>query len=141
MMLLPRIFNDDFFDDFFETPRVSGNFLRVNNMRSDIKELDDDYQIEMQLPGYDKDEVEVEIKDGYLTVSANHEENKEDKDKEGKYLRKECYRGSCERSFYVGDDLKGEDVKAAFKNGMLVLTIPKRKELPKEEVKQLVHIE
>lgn len=141
MMLLPRIFNDDFFDDFFETPRVSGNFLRVNNMRSDIKELDDDYQIEMQLPGYEKDEVEVEIKDGYLTVSANHEENKEDKDKEGKYLRKECYRGSCERSFYVGDDLKGEDVKAAFKNGMLVLTIPKRKELPKEEVKQLVHIE
>ena len=149
-MLFPSVFTndfDDFFNDFFERPipparrrLASNNFPVVNNMRTDIKEFSDSFQIDMQLPGYAKEEVEVSIKDGYLTVAAHHEENKEEKTEEGKFLRKECYRGSCERSFYVGDHIKGENVKATFKDGMLTLTLPKQEALPKEETKQLVSI-
>ena len=146
-MLLPTVFNDSFFNDpffndFFDRPvrQHRGNYPVVNTMRSDIKEFEDSYQIDMQLPGYAKEEVEVSIKDGYLTVSANHEENKDEKDSNGKYIRKECYRGSCERSFYVGDHITSENVKASFKDGMLTLTLPKQEALPKEERKQLVSI-
>ena len=145
-MLLPTVFNDpffndSFFDDFFKPTRQHrGNFPVVNNMRSDIIEHDDSFQIDMQLPGYAKEDVEVSIKDGYLTVSANHVENKDEKDKSGKFIRKECYRGSCERSFYVGDYINSNNVKASFKDGMLTLTLPKQEALPKEETKQLVHI-
>ena len=146
-MLLPTVFNDSlfndpFFNDFFDTrsPRQTRSFPVVNNMKSDIKEFDDAYQIEMQLPGYSREDVEVSIKDGYLTVSANHEENKDEQDENGKYIRKECYRGSCERSFYVGDHISTENVKASFKDGMLTLNFPKQEALPKEETKQLVEI-
>ena len=146
-MLLPTVFNDSFFNDpffndFFDRPvrQHRGNYPVVNTMRSDIKEFEDSYQIDMQLPGYAKEEVEVSIKDGYLTVSANHEESKDEKDANGKYIRKECYRGSCERSFYVGDHITSENVKASFKDGMLTLTLPKQEALPKEERKQLVSI-
>ena len=143
-MLLPSVFtndftNDDFFDDFFNAP-ARRSYMPSASMKCDVKELDQSYQIDMQLPGYDKDDVEVSVDKGYLTVSASHKENKEDKE-DGKYIRKECFTGSCQRSFYVGDAVKGEDIGAAFNNGILSLTVPKVEALPQNETKQLVHIE
>ena len=143
-MLLPSVFtndftNDDFFDDFFNAP-ARRSYMPTASMKCDVKELDQSYQIDMQLPGYDKDDVEVSVDKGYLTVSASHNENKEDKE-DGKYIRKECFTGSCQRSFYVGDAVKGEDISAAFNNGILSLTVPKAEVLPQNETKQLVHIE
>ena len=140
-MLLPSVFSNDFFDDFFDRSRMNDDFTRAGNMLSDIRELDDSYQIDMQLPGYSKDDVEVEIKDGYLTVSANREENSDEKDKDGKFIRKECYRGSCARRFYVGEHINKDNVKASFRDGMLTLVMPKQEALPKNETKQLVEIE
>ena len=143
-MLLPSVFtndftNDDFFDDFFNAP-ARRSYMPTASMKCDVKELDQSYQIDMQLPGYDKDDVEVSVDKGYLTVSASHNENKEDKE-DGKYIRKECFTGSCQRSFYVGDAVKGEDISAAFNNGILSLTVPKAEALPQNETKQLVNIE
>ena len=143
-MLLPSVFtndftNDDFFDDFFNAP-ARRSYMPSASMKCDVRELDQSYQIDMQLPGYDKDDVEVSVDKGYLTVSASHKENKEDKE-DGKHIRKECFTGSCQRSFYVGDAVKGEDISAAFNNGILSLTIPKAEALPQNETKQLVHIE
>lgn len=143
-MLLPSVFtndftNDDFFDDFFNAP-ARRSYMPTASMKCDVKELDQSYQIDMQLPGYDKDDIEVSVDKGYLTVSASHKENKEDKEA-GKYIRKECFTGSCQRSFYVGDAVKGEDIGAAFTNGILSLTVPKAEALPQNETKQLVHIE
>ena len=143
-MLLPSVFtndftNDDFFDDFFNAP-ARRSYMPTASMKCDVKELDQSYQIDMQLPGYDKDDVEVSVDKGYLTVSASHNENKEDKE-DGKYIRKECFTGSCQRSFYVGDAVKGEDISAAFNNGILSLTVPKAEALPQNETKQLVQIE
>lgn len=143
-MLLPSVFtndftNDDFFDDFFNAP-ARRSYMPTASMKCDVKELDQSYQIDMQLPGYDKDDIEVSVDKGYLTVSASHKENKEDKE-DGKYIRKECFTGNCQRSFYVGDAVKGEDIGAAFTNGILSLTVPKAEALPQNETKQLVHIE
>lgn len=143
-MLLPSVFtndftNDDFFDDFFNAP-ARRSYMPTASMKCDVKELDQSYQIDMQLPGYDKDDVEVSVDKGYLTVSASHNENKEDKE-DSKYIRKECFTGSCQRSFYVGDAVKGEDISAAFNNGILSLTVPKAEALPQNGTKQLVHIE
>lgn len=142
-MLYPSVFSndfaDDFFNDFFAAPMKRVTY-GSNSMRTDIKELDDSYELDVQLPGYNKEDVEVEIKNGYLTVRANHTENTEDKE-DGKYIRKECYTGSCERSYYVGDKLASDDVKANFSNGVLQLTVPKEEKLPEREQKQLVQIE
>mgnify|MGYP002566525001 FL=1 len=142
-MLYPSVFindfADDFFNDFFAAPMKRVTY-GSNSMRTDIKELDDSYELDVQLPGYNKEDVEVEIKNGYLTVRANHTENTEDKE-DGKYIRKECYTGSCERSYYVGDKLTSDDVKANFANGVLQLTVPKEDKLPEREQKQLVQIE
>lgn len=140
-MLVPSIFrNDSFFDDFFDVMPTRKTYMPTAAMKCDVRELDNAYEIDMQLPGYDKSDVQVELKDGYLTVSASHEDKKEDKE-EGKYIRKECFTGSCERSFYVGDQITKDDVKASFSNGILKLTIPQVDKLPdKEEPKQLVDI-
>ena len=142
-MLYPSVFSndfaDDFFNDFFAAPMKRVTY-GSNSMRTDIKELDDSYELDVQLPGYNKEDVEVEIKNGYLTVRANHTEHTEDKE-DGKYIRKECYTGSCERSYYVGDKLTSDDVKANFANGVLQLTVPKEDKLPEREQKQLVQIE
>jgi HSP20 family protein len=160
-MFIPSLFSNDFadsfFNDFFDSPigtllpeRAGGqvpakavkpfDFMRANVMRVDVKELENSYEVDMQLPGYAKEDIEVEIKDGYLTVSADHEENVDEQNEEGKYIRKECYRGSCKRSMYVGDHVTKENVEASFKDGMLILTFPKQESLPKDETKQLVEI-
>ena len=130
MMMIPRRRDFDLFDEMFFS---MGGESKL--MKTDINEKTDKYVIDIDLPGYEKDGIKVEIQDGYLTVYAKV--NKEENDKEkGKYVRKERYIGECERSFYVGDNIKEEDIKAKFKNGTLTLEIPKkeeRKELPEKK--------
>ena len=135
-MLRPSIFNDNLFDDFFEFPFFDDRAERKlyghnakNIMKTDIKEHKDGYELEIDLPGFHKDEIQAELKDGYLTISAAKQLNQDEKEKEsGKYIRRERYSGSCQRSFYVGDEITQEDIKAEFKHGILKLFVPKKKQ-------------
>ena len=133
MMLIPRRRNEfDLLDEMFKDPFFTGEESKV--MRTDIKEKNDKYLIDIDLPGYQKENIKIEIEDGYLTVQATTDSSKEEKE-EGKFVRRERYLGECSRSFYVGDAVKQEDVKASFKNGTLTLEIPKKdetKELPQK---------
>lgn len=138
MMMIPRR-NDDFdlIGDMFHDPFFDDRETKM--MKTDIREKKDKYIIDMDLPGYNKDDIKISVEDGYLTVQANVNKNNEEKEK-GKYIRKERYEGSCSRSFYVGDNVKPEDIKASFKNGNLRLTVNKKdeeKELPKKNYIQI----
>ena len=129
MMMIPRRHDFDLFDDMFRDPFFNEGESKL--MKTDIKEKKDKYLIDIDLPGYEKDNIKIEIQDGYLTIHASvNKEN--DEEEKGKYVRKERYVGECSRSFYIGDNIKEEDIKAKFKNGTLTLEIPK-----KEERKQL----
>lgn len=136
MMLIPRRSNldllDDFFGDDFFTPR------QTNLMKTDIKEKNNNYIIEMDLPGFDKENINLNLKDGYLVISAKTVREENDDDSE-KYLRQERYYGECSRSFYVGDAIDEEDIDAEFKNGILRITLPKPEE--KEKISQVKQIE
>ena len=111
-------------------------------MKTDIRETDGSYELDVDLPGFKKDEVKVALKDGYLTVSAAKGLDEDDKDKEtGKYIRRERYTGSCQRSFYVGDDITEEDIKGEFKHGILKLFVPKKEAKPAVEQKKYITIE
>ena len=123
-MLMPSIFGNDFMNDFF------GGFPYKSNgtMQTDVSETDKGYKVTMNLPGYQKEDIKGEVKDGYLTVTATTSKNNDEKDKDGKYIRKERYSGSCSRSFYVGDAVTQDDVKAKFENGVLTLEVPKKEE-------------
>ena len=114
-MLMPSIFGNNFMNDFF------GGFPYKSNgtMQTDVSETDKGYKVTMNLPGYQKEDIKGEVKDGYLTVTATTSKNNDEKDKDGKYIRKERYSGSCSRSFYVGDAVTQDDVKAKFENGVL----------------------
>ena len=152
-MLMPSIFNDNLFDDFFDFPFYDDKADRKiqrklyghhagNLMKTDIKEKKDGYELEIDLPGFKKDEVQVELKDGYLVVSAEKGLDEDEKDKKsGKYLRRERYAGSCQRSFYVGKDITEEDIKAQFQHGMLTLFVPKKEAKPVVEEKKYITIE
>ena len=107
-----------------------------NLMKTDVKEKDGNYEVAIDLPGFKKDEITAELKDGYLTISAAKGLDKDEKDKEGKYIRRERYAGNLSRSFYIGD-VKQEDVKAAFKNGILSISVPKEDKKAKEEKKYI----
>ena len=148
-MLRPSIFNDNLFDDFFEFPFFDDRAERKlyghnakNIMKTDIKEHKDGYELEIDLPGFHKDEIQAELKDGYLTISAAKQLNQDEKEKEsGKYIRRERYSGSCQRSFYVGDEITQEDIKAEFKHGILRLFVPKKEAVPEVEQRKFVSIE
>ena len=148
-MLRPSIFNDNLFDDFFEFPFFDDRAERKlyghnakNIMKTDIKEHKDGYELEIDLPGFHKDEIQAELKDGYLTISAAKQLNQDEKEKEsGKYIRRERYSGSCQRSFYVGDEIPQEDIKAEFKHGILKLFVPKKEAKPEVEQRKFVSIE
>ncbi|MGF0143589.1 Hsp20/alpha crystallin family protein [Sharpea azabuensis] len=122
MRYLPTLDNlfDDIFDSDFLTPTRT-----INNMRTDIKEVDGQYQLAIELPGYDKDQIHVELKDGYLNVSADASKTNEDKDDKGNIIRSERYHGTCSRSFYVGENYKPEDINAKLDNGELLICLPK----------------
>ena len=111
-------------------------------MKTDIKETDEGYELEIDLPGFAKDEVKVSLDNGYMTVSAAKGLDKDEQEKKsGKYIRRERYAGACERSFYVGDEITEEDVKGEFKHGMLKLFIPKKEAKPEVEQKKYISIE
>lgn len=113
---------DDLFNGFF-SPRVISN---ETVMRTDIYEKDGYYHLEIELPGYNKEDVDLEISEGYLTISAKHEASTEEKDAKGRLLRSERSFGTCSRSFYVGDNIKAEDISAKFESGMLEISVPSR---------------
>lgn len=140
---MPSIFGNDFMDDFFVFPqeRKSAASTKNNLMQTDVKETETGYEVVIDLPGYSKENVNAELKDGYLIISATTTSNDEEKSEDGKYIRKERYSGSCSRSFYVGDAVTQDDVKAKFENGVLTLEVPKKEEAPKVEEKKYISIE
>lgn len=109
--------------------------------KTDIKELKDNYLLEIELPGFNKEDIKAEINNGYLIVTAAHNENKDEKDKEGKYIRKERYTGQFTRSFYIGDNITQEDIKGKFENGLLKLEVPKKEAKELAEEKKYIQIE
>jgi len=133
MLFAPARINRSFdlFDDFFNDPffTVSPGKSFDSMMKTDIQDNGSDYLLEVELPGFRKEDIKAELKDGYLAVSAAREENKEEKDKNNKFVRRERFTGSCRRSFYVGESITQEDMKAAFENGILKIQFPK--EAPK----------
>lgn len=129
-----NFFNNLFDDSFFMNPSANSN---SQVMKTDVIEKDGNYLVEVELPGYKKDEIKVALKEGYLTISANKVEEKEEKDENQKVVRKERFSGSCNRSFYVGENLSEEDIKAKYNDGILHLTLPKEKEAIKEEPKTI----
>ena len=142
-MLMPSIFGESLLDDFFEDPFDNYAYAMntSNLMKTDVKDTDQGYEITMNLPGVKKEDVKAELKDGYLTISASTNSNKDEKDGNGRYIRRERYSGSCSRSFYVGEDITEEDIKAEFKHGLLKLFVPKKEAKPAVEQKKMISIE
>lgn len=140
-MLMPALFGENLLDDFFGVPAFSGFSTAQNAMHTDVKEDENGYEIMMNLPGFKKEDVKGELKDGYLTVSATTNSSNDRKDSDGRYIRRERYTGSCSRSFYVGDEVTQEDIKAKFDNGVLTLYVPKKEQKPVVEKKHYIAIE
>ena len=149
-MLMPSIFNDRLFEDWMDFPFRSVFSDKQNPivknytagmMKTDIKDKDGFYELDMELPGFKKEDVNAQLKDGYLTITANQNVSNEEKDEKGNYIRQERYTGQCSRSFFVGKDLKEEDIKAKFENGMLYLKFPKEDAREKVEENKFIAIE
>ena len=136
-MLMPSIFGENLLDDFFGFP-FDGDY---NYNAAGLMTTDHGYEVTMNMPGVKKEDVKAELKDGYLTVSAVSNKQTDEKNSEGKYLRRERYSGSCSRSFYVGEGVKQEDIKAKFEDGTLKLEIPKEEAKPAVEQKKYISIE
>ena len=145
-MLMPSVFGRDIFDDFmdgFTFPDVDKELYgkhAKNVMKTDVRESEDGYEVIVDLPGFKKDEIEVQLENGYLNISAAKGLDKDETDKKGKYIRKERYAGSMSRSFYVGDDITENDIHGKFENGILTLDVPK-KEAKAVETKKHIAIE
>jgi HSP20 family molecular chaperone IbpA len=150
-MFMPTVFGNDLFDDFFNFfPYVDDKEFKNTEkklygknadhiMKTDVKEMDDAYELEMDLPGFKKEEIQISLENGYMTINAVKGLDQDEKEKKtGKYIRRERYVGSCCRSFYVGEDITEEDIQAEFKHGILKLTIPKKD--PKKEVKEKKYV-
>ena len=142
-MLMPSIFGESVLDDFFEDPFDNYAYAMntSNLMKTDVKDTDQGYEITMNLPGVKKEDVKAELKDGYLTISASTNSDKDEKDGNGRYIRRERYSGSCSRSFYVGEDVTQDEIKAKFENGALTLLVPKKDQKPAVEDKKYIAIE
>lgn len=140
-MMLPSIFRNGFFDDFddfMDWPTVSTD---TTLMKSDVKDAGDHYELMMDLPGFKKEDVKLQLKNGVLSFEATTNKNNDEKDENGKYLRRERFQGTCSRSFYVGKDVKEEDIKAKFENGVLTVCVPKKEDKPEAEENHLIQIE
>ena len=153
-MLMPSIFGDNLFDDFmndfpfFDDRDVKNAEKKLygrrgrNLMKTDIRETDHSYELEMDLPGFKKDEIRVSLENGYLTVSAAKGLDQDEQEKKtGKYIRRERYAGACERSFYIGEEVTQEEIKGEFKHGILKLTIPKKDAKAQVPEKKYIAIE
>ena len=149
-MLMPSIFGENLFDDNWmdfpfdrdfwgrKNPLYGKNANKI--MKTDIREHDGGYELDVDLPGFKKDEINVELENGYLTISATKGLDKDEQDKKGKYIRRERYAGAMQRSFYVGDEVTQEDIKARFEDGILRVSIPK-KDAQAVETKKTIAIE
>ena len=138
-MLMPTIFTRDLFDDMFD-PRYYG-YQTNDLMRTDVKETESGYDVSIDMPGVKKEDVKAELTDGYLTISASVNQDNDEKDAEGRYIRRERYSGSFSRSFYVGEDVTQEDIKARFEDGTLKLSVPKKEQQPQVEEKKYIAID
>ena len=149
-MMMPSIFGENLFDDFMDFPFERDFWGRRNPlygkneknlMKTDVRETDSSYELDIDLPGFKKDEVTAKLENGYLTISASKGLNKDEKDKEnGKYIRRERYAGAVSRSFYVGEHIQQEDIHAKFEDGILRLTVPK-KDAKQVDEKKYISIE
>jgi HSP20 family molecular chaperone IbpA len=146
-MLMPSIFGENLFDDLFDGfTRPTGSGARYSApatsvMKTDIKETEQGFELDIDLPGYKKEDVKAQLADGYMTITAETSQNNEEKDNDGKYIRRERYYGTCSRSFYVGEDISEEDIKAKFENGILKISVPKKEEQPAVEKNKFIQIE
>ena len=148
-MLMPSIFGENLFDDWMDFPFEREFFGRRNPlygkneknlMKTDVKEVENGYEVAMDLPGFKKEDISAKLENGYLTITASKGLDKDEKNEDGKYIRRERYSGICSRSFYVGDGVTEEDIKARFEDGILKLDIPK-KDAEKIEQKKYISIE
>ena len=139
--MLPVLFGENLFDELFDDAfrpmwdmdrALYGKHARAV-MKTDVRETDSGYELDIDLPGFKKDEVKLDLKDGYLTISAAKGLDRDEQDKKGRYIRQERYAGACSRSFYVGEQVEPKDVSASFEDGILKISLPKNspKELPK----------
>ena len=144
-MMMPSIFGENLFDDFMDFPFDSfwnrknplyGKHAK-NMMKTDVRETDDSYELDIDLPGFKKDEITAKLEDGYLTVSASKGLDKDKQDKKGNYIRRERYAGAMSRSFYIGDSITQDEIKAKFENGILQLSIPKKDAKTVEQQKHI----
>ncbi|GAA6513103.1 Hsp20/alpha crystallin family protein [Merdimmobilis hominis] len=147
--MLPSIFGENLFDDWFESP-IEKTFFGERNplygkhaknlMKTDVRETDSSYELAIDLPGFKKEDIQAQLKNGYLTISASKGLDKDETDKEGRYIRQERYTGQCCRTFYVGDGISQEEIRAKFEDGILKLSVPKKQ--PKAiESSQYISIE
>ena len=159
-MMMPSIFGENLFDDFMNDDLFDMNWMMSKKspfydidktlygkhaariMKTDVKDSGDSYEVDIDLPGFKKDEITAELKDGYMTISAAKGLDQDEQEKDtGRYLRRERYAGACQRTFYVGEDVTEEDIKAEFKHGILKLFIPKKEAKPAETEKKFISIE
>ena len=159
-MMMPSIFGENLFDDFMNDDLFDMNWMMSKKspfydidktlygkhaariMKTDVKDSGDSYEVDIDLPGFKKDEITAELKDGYMTISAAKGLDQDEQEKDtGRYLRRERYAGACQRTFYVGEDVTEEDIKAEFKHGILKLFIPKKEAKPAEPEKKFISIE
>lgn len=146
-MMMPSIFGENLFDDFmddFAFPNVDKVLYgkhASNLMKTDVKETDSDYEVDIDLPGFKKDEIQMQLENGYLTVSASKGLNKDEKNEDGRYVRRERYAGNVSRSFYVGENVTEKDIHPKYENGILSFKMPKDDKKAVEEKKQYIAIE
>lgn len=140
MMLVPRRHND-LFDDFFDDPffKEERHPQHMPMMKTDIRENDKSYVIDVDLPGFKKENIKVDVDNGYLNINAKMDESKDEEEK-GKFIRRERCTGECSRSFYIGEDIEDDDIQAKFENGILCIEVPKKKELDQPEEKKYIDI-
>lgn len=146
-MMMPSIFGENLFDNFWEgfgfpdiEKRLYGK--QTNNlMKTDVRETGNGYEVDIDLPGFKKDEIRMQLKNGYLTVNASKGMNQDEKDEQGKYVRRERYVGSMSRSFYVGDNITENDIHPKYENGILSFCLPKQDKKQIEEKERYISIE
>ena len=150
-MLLPSIFGENLFDDddwmfpfdsdFFGKKNPLYGKHAKNLMKTDVRETESSYEVDIDLPGFKKDEIKAQLENGYLTVSAAKGLDKDEQDQKGKYIRQERYAGAMSRSFYIGEEVSQDEIRAKYENGILRLTIPKKDAKPAVEEKKHIAIE
>jgi HSP20 family molecular chaperone IbpA len=145
MMMRPGFFGETLIDEFFnDFSHPSKSALRYHStdagvMRTDVIESEDGYELDIELPGYTKEDVQAELKDGTLIITASHQNKIDESNKQ--FIRRERFWGTCSRSFFIGQDIKQEDIKAKFEDGILKLYVPKKKEVPQVKANNYIHIE